>query len=384
MNISPNIVFVDSQTELSSLIEVLTNLDDKGVIALDTEFMRVSTYYPVFALLQLNINGISYLLDPISMDLSKLIERLNKTEATVLIFASLEDLEVISHYAREHNISPLLPKKIVDLQLLAAFLNLSYSQGLSKSISLYLGTELPKNATRSDWEQRPLSPEQLSYASDDVFYLKELYDVYMSKALKNDIRVRWFYKAMEDFKLQCIKEVDVDEIYLNLQGAGALTNLQLQRLSYLAKKRENYAKENNIALSRIAPSKSLVAICVSTPLTFQGLAGCGVKWGAIHHYGKMLIGWIKETLDFKGDPTLKTPYDSVVSTRHGSKQYKRLKFILNSRAERAAIRSELLLTKSLCYDYLFNKKIGQKALLEGSWYYECVGEIDYKDLSSEA
>lgn len=380
MIISKEIVYIDSLEELSALSFLLDSLNSSDFVSMDTEFTRTKTYYPRFDLLQLNIKGISYILDPISFDLRNVIKSLNNTKALVLMFSGREDIDVLSRFSKLNGITPLLPQRIADVQLLAAFLNLSYTQGLQSSLKDYLDVEVAKSETLSDWEKRPLTASQILYASDDVAHLENLYKKYLSFIKKEDIRLAWFFEEMQECANHTLRVIDPKDIYLSISGAGSLTKVQLQRLAFLAYKREIYAREKDVALSRIIPNKCIVQVAVNTPLTFQALASCKVKWGAIRQQGSVVIEWVKESLTLDLNTTLKAPFDSVVNTKDGSDESRRLKHELLMAAQKAQIRSELLLQKSYIYDYLYAKHRGGKALIESGWRYECIGKIDFSKI----
>ena len=59
------LIWVDNNTQLEALCEQWQELD---VLALDTEFIRTNTYYPIAGLLQINDGKANYLIDPTCID----------------------------------------------------------------------------------------------------------------------------------------------------------------------------------------------------------------------------------------------------------------------------------------------------------------------------
>ena len=51
-----------------------------------------------------------------------------------------------------------LPQPMMDTQIMARFLGFANSAGLAKLVLHYLGIEMDKGATRTNWLKRPLSP----------------------------------------------------------------------------------------------------------------------------------------------------------------------------------------------------------------------------------
>ena len=68
-------------TRQQELADFVMGLKTKPGIALDTEFMRVTTYFPVLCLVQLSAEGVLVCVDPLSIaDLSPLAELLSCRE----------------------------------------------------------------------------------------------------------------------------------------------------------------------------------------------------------------------------------------------------------------------------------------------------------------
>lgn len=61
------------------------------------------------------------------------------------------------------------------------------SQSLSNLVKLCLGKKLDKSNQFSNWQQRPLRPEQITYAALDAYCLFEIYDVIGSVITKMGI-----------------------------------------------------------------------------------------------------------------------------------------------------------------------------------------------------
>ena len=139
-------------------------------VALDTEFMRVDTFYPIAGLLQVGDGERAYLIDPLLIrDWQPFAALLENPALLKVLHACSEDLEVLLR------LTGSLPAPLFDTQLAAAYLNLGFSMGYSRLVQAVLGIELPKGETRSDWLQRPLSETQVSYAAEDAVHLAEVY-----------------------------------------------------------------------------------------------------------------------------------------------------------------------------------------------------------------
>lgn len=141
---------------------------DHELLGLDTEFMRRDTYYPKLALAQVAHAGTCWLIDPLAYDAGADLRTLVTGRVCVMHSAS-EDMEALA---------PLLhdaPLQLFDTQIAAALCGMGLGLSYQKLVAGMLGIDIPKDETRSDWLQRPLTLGQLEYAAQDVEFLGPLH-----------------------------------------------------------------------------------------------------------------------------------------------------------------------------------------------------------------
>jgi ribonuclease D len=161
----------------------LPALPARGVLGLDTEFMRRNTYFPKLALVQAALAGECRLLDPLAYDAAADVRVLVDGRLCVMHSAS-EDMEALA---------PLLdgtPLELFDTQIAAALCGMGPGLSYQKLVASVLGVDIPKDETRSDWLQRPLSASQLDYAAQDVAHLEALHEK-LSAELQRRGRDAW-------------------------------------------------------------------------------------------------------------------------------------------------------------------------------------------------
>jgi ribonuclease D len=91
---------------------------------MDTEFMRVNTFYPQLALIQINDGDAIYLIDPLEISEWETFTELMLSPSVLKIFHSCsEDLGVFAHHFG------LLPAPLFDTQIANAFLNQGFGLG---------------------------------------------------------------------------------------------------------------------------------------------------------------------------------------------------------------------------------------------------------------
>lgn len=215
-------------TQSSQLEEVCQSARNVDVVMLDTEFVRTRTYYPQLGLIQLYDGDNLSLIDPtVIEDMTAFVELLKDTSVLKVLHACGEDLEVF------HNSFGCLPYPMVDTQLMAAFLGHGLSTGFAALVENYLGVELDKSESRTDWLARPLSDKQLEYAAADVYYLQPLYEQLFEKITQ----AGWWEAAQQESDLAAskrIKTVNQEMAYLDVKGAWQLKPSELAILKPLA------------------------------------------------------------------------------------------------------------------------------------------------------
>ena len=94
-------------------------------IALDTEFIRVDTFYPIAGLLQVSDDVSTFLIDPLLISAwQPLAQVFSNQQVVKVLHACGEDLEVFSL------LTGALPAPLFDTQLAAGYLNIGFSMGL--------------------------------------------------------------------------------------------------------------------------------------------------------------------------------------------------------------------------------------------------------------
>ena len=143
---------------------------ERGVLAIDTEFVWMRTYAPQLGIVQIGADeDHCWAVDCMTaLDNSALKALVEDASVVKILHAAKEDLQLVHRY------TGALPRNVFDTQIAAAFADFPAGIGLQKLLQDALEVGLAKTETRTDWTQRPLSDAQVRYALDDVRYLPEL------------------------------------------------------------------------------------------------------------------------------------------------------------------------------------------------------------------
>lgn len=226
-------------------------------LAIDTEFMRTNTFYPILGLIQLaDLRG-CYLVDPVLIKTHQgIAELVSGASQTFVMHSCSEDLNLL------HTSLNRLPVRLFDTQLAAAFLGLGFSLSYQALVRNLLNIEIPKDETRSDWIKRPLSDTQKIYAATDVCYLLTLREI-LEAQLRERGMYEWFVQECDD-QLSIAREIEVESnwnlAYTGISNAWRLNDAALVCLHRLALWREITARRRNKPRSWIAKDNDLTLI----------------------------------------------------------------------------------------------------------------------------
>lgn len=305
-------------------------------VALDTEFMRVTTFYPQAALFQIGTPKHCFLVDPLQIsDFTPLSRLVENPDIVKVMHACSEDLEVFSVFLNSQ------PQAIYDTQIGAAFLGHGLSIGYKNLVDGIFNVDLPKGEQRSDWLQRPLSQKQLTYAAQDVTYLIDLYRQQLV-ALEEKDWLDWVYQECEAMLNKQRRNTDPADAYLKVKGANRLTFDQVQTVYNLAQWREIEARSRNIPRGFILKDQQLLEIAQREPSNKEALASTdGIRRRVIREDGDRILELVKQSKN--GEPQV--PAFPEPLPPRAKPLIRELQALLTDIAEATGLIPELLLNK---------------------------------------
>jgi ribonuclease D len=248
----------------AALAELSRRWAEAPVLALDTEFIRTNTFFHKLGLIQVADGRTSWLVDPLAVpDLSPLAAVLGSPGVKVLHSAS-EDVEVF------HRFLGALPEPLFDTQIAGAFAGAGAFLSYQKLVASWLGVELAKEETRTDWLARPLSAAQLAYAAEDVAHLVPLYER-LRRDLESQGRLAWAVEDSAALLDTSRLEEEAETAYLRVKGAGRLDCRRLAALRLLAAWREREARRRDLPRGFVLKEDLLLALAARRPKSSRDL-----------------------------------------------------------------------------------------------------------------
>ncbi len=250
---------VDLQRD-SAIAALLVAAEHIGV---DTEFMREKTFFAELCLVQLSIGNRLICADPLgATDLSEFWSALMQCEWVV--HSGRQDMEVVYQAAGS------LPQRVFDTQIAAALLGYAPQIGYASLVAELFGIELAKSHTRADWSQRPLSPEVLHYAAEDVEYLLPAFEL-LNERLESLGRRAWAVQDSLDLLDQTLYQVVPELAIDRIKGARNMRGLARVVATRLAAWRENEAVLRNRPRQWILRDAALLEIAQTRPTSRHAL-----------------------------------------------------------------------------------------------------------------
>ena len=271
--------YITQQDQLYDLYAAMASTD---TYALDTEFIKVNTLRPCLGLLQINVNGQVFLLDGKTLDLTDLWLLVFNARLNVL-HACSEDLDLIHYYANQKPLDNVFDTQ-TGLAFLGHGLQLSYQQALSQE----LGIQIDKGETRSDWLARPLRPEQLHYAANDVIHLPALAQTIRDQLLQKDL----WELVLEDCSTsahEIASETPLTELYLDVANFR-YNRKQLAQLQQLCVWREQIARATDQPKSFILKNSTMVDLLDKQPINAYQLQRIkDLRPNILREHGKTIL-----------------------------------------------------------------------------------------------
>ena len=326
-------------TKSDDLAALIARMSEQDFVAVDTEFMRENTYWPILCLVQIATPDEAAAIDPMAegIDLAPLLDLLVRNDRVLKVFhAGGQDLEII------HNMTGLAPNPLFDTQIAAMALGYGEQIGYSNLIESILGHNLDKGARFTDWARRPLDKRQIDYAIGDVTHLATIFPKLVAK-LRKTSRGAWLDEEME-------RLADPSSFFFPPEDAWKRLKLPsrnpqvLGRLKALAGWREIEARGKNLPRGRIVKDDTLGEIAGHPPKSQDDLGkvrGLSAGWRS-NDIGARLMTALAKAEPIAADELPAREPRRPGLTKDAALVSDLLKLLLKIRAKEAGVASKLI------------------------------------------
>ena len=289
-----DILYVDSAAGLEKLYGQLSGA---AWMTLDTEFLREKTYYPKLCLLQVAVPGVVACVDPLAIeDIGPLLDVIYDERTTKVMHAARQDMEIL------YNLRGALPAPVFDTQVAALLVGFPDQVGYGTLVSELLGVQLDKLHTRADWSLRPLSPEQIRYAADDVIYLAQVYEQ-LVKRLEKFGRLGWLTGDFERLVQPELYSNSPQLAWLKVRGINRIKGASLSILQALASWRESLAQQLDRPKGWLLRDDVLMDIARHKPGSLAALGKIrGLSERVVSRNGDQLLALVADAANREPEP----------------------------------------------------------------------------------
>ena len=340
-----------------------------GRLGLDTEFLPEGRYRPLLCLVQVVVGEEVWVLDPLAgFDPAPLAGVLADPAVELVLHAGRQDISILR---REWSTDVA---NVFDTQVAAGFAGFSAQAGYNGLLHDVLKVRLPKTASFTRWDARPLTDEQLRYARGDVEHLLPLADD-IRRRLESSGRVDW---AREECRAVALAsdERDPDEVWRRLPRANGLDSRSRAVARELAAWRERTAERENRPVGAVLRDPTVVELAKRQPTGRRELAQIrGVNPDVVRRRGAAVLEAIERGRE--ADPIHLDEGDRLQTESVDGPVIALAESLVRSRAQEAGLAYELIAARADLAPIVVSVRRGAEEpdvrTLRG-WRRELVGE----------
>ena len=235
-------------------------------LAVDTEFMRDSTYWPKLCLAQIGGPDAVAAIDALApgLDLEPLFDLLKNKKVLKVFHSARQDMEIF------YLAMGALPEPIFDTQVAAMVCGFGESVGYDTLARKLSGARIDKSSRFADWARRPLKTRQVEYALSDVIHLRPVYEK-LRGLLEKSGRTAWLDEEMAVLTAPETYQLLPETAWMRLKTRSG-DRRYLAVLRALAAWREREAQRRDVPRNRVLRDEQLFDIAVHRPDSAEELA----------------------------------------------------------------------------------------------------------------
>ncbi len=248
-------------TTTAELEALRRELAAQAFVAVDTEYMRETTFWPKLCIIQAAATGVEAVIDPLAegLDLKPFLDLMGDESVLKVFHAARQDLEIFQ------KLSGALPHPVFDTQIAAMAGGYGDTVAYDALVQQVLKRRLDKSSRFTDWSRRPLSESQLAYALADVTHLRDLYPR-LRQSLERQDRLSWLDEEHANLLDPEIYDTAPEKAWRRLKLRKTTADFVLA-LQVAAAWRERQAQTRDVPRGRIVKDEALYEIAEHRPKT---------------------------------------------------------------------------------------------------------------------
>jgi ribonuclease D len=355
-------------TSTADLADFCARLEGQAFVAVDTEFMRETTYWPKLCLIQAAApGGIEANIDPLAegLDLAPFLAVMRDKRILKVFHAARQDVEIF------HNLGAI-PEPLFDTQIAGMAAGFGEQVAYDALARKMLKVEIDKSHRFTDWARRPLSEAQLNYAIADVTHLAALYPM-LRERLEKAGRLSWVTEEMAAMCDPALYDVDPENAWRRLKPRKHSAKY-LAAFRAVAAWRERTAQQRDQPRGRILKDEAIDELAAQAPTDADGLNRLRSvpKGFAGSRYGPELAEAIAAAVANPEAYAPKIERETSPASPAAGAVVELLKVLLKARAEDAGVASKLIATVA-DLEKIASDERADSAALRG-WRREAFGE----------
>ena len=237
----------------------------KDFVAVDTEFHRETTFWPVLCVIQLATEDEAIAIDALApdIDLHPVYALMSDPNVVKVFHAARQDVEIFwKHSGR-------VPAPMFDTQVAAMVCGYGEQVSYSELAQSICKTHIDKSSRFTDWARRPLSEAQIEYAIGDVTHLRTIYRVLLTRLVVAG-RLAWLEDEMRVLISSETYEQHPERAWERFKTRGRKPRDQAV-LMELAAWREQEAQSRDVPRARVLKDEVLMEVALAAPRSLEAL-----------------------------------------------------------------------------------------------------------------
>ncbi|MCZ6539336.1 MAG: ribonuclease D [Chloroflexi bacterium] len=284
-------------TKSADVADFCSEVSSADYIAVDTEFVREKTYWPILCLVQIATPEKAVAIDPLAngIDLQPVYDLMADTSVLKVFHSASQDMQVI------FNATGRMAEPVFDTQIAAMVSGYGDQPAYATLVERIVGVTIDKRSQVTDWFRRPLTDHQVEYAIGDVAHLIHVYNALVDQ-LDGSGRASWAQEEMGRLRDRNLYDLDPRELWRRVRLRRP-TRRALAVLREITEWREVSARERNIPRGWVCRDESLAEIALNTPRTPAALERVrGINQRFAHgRDGRAILEAVKIGLDLPED-----------------------------------------------------------------------------------